>query len=396
MYMQYRNHFRYNTSDLFSAMTAIFSDENLPMNTMSLPDDIFTRIDEDFFSVVKLVAGDSLYKILQIQMINSARKLLNTADVFAFFQIESEETDAIKAESCFKSKSGHYIVKPGIQTGLSNLINLLQQRFKQDNFLSLNQKDEIEQNHITIELINRHPLLKSLMKWYQENDSENDKEKHEFLLSFIDNITCNLKRSSNRFRYSELVKKFAICLFILGGRQCYEFIRINLPGALPNIKTIGDLIKQSNMIITEGEFKFESVQELHSNFAFCSEDTTGVIRKVEYDSSTSSFTGFSTPLLDGIPVMQSYQADSFEDLKLIYDTHETAGLINVHMLQSLSTEDDPKTFPKPFLLSAYGTNNKFTSIDILRRWIYIFENCLKQGVRVIGFSTGRFYSFDPF
>jgi hypothetical protein len=150
------------------------------------------------------------------------------------------------------------------------------------------------------------------------------------------------------------------------------------------------------MALTEAEFRFESLQQFHSGFAFCSEDTTGVIRKVEYDSSTNSFIGFSTLLADGVPIRQPYQTDSFEDLKMIYNTNETAGLLNVHMLQSLSAENDPTNFPKPFLLSTYDVNNKFTSIDILHRWIYIFENCLNKGVRIIGFSTGSFYLFCVF
>jgi hypothetical protein len=58
--------------------------------------------------------------------------------------------------------------------------------------------------------------------------------------------------------------------------------------------------------------------------------------------------------------------------KNFYNTNETTGLLNVHMPQSISTENDPTNFPNPFLLSAYGVNNKFTSINILRRWIYIW------------------------
>jgi hypothetical protein len=114
---------------------------------------------------------------------------------------------------------------------------------------------------------------------------------------------------------------------------------------------------------------------------------------VEYDSITNSFIEFSTPLANGVPLTQHYQTDSFEDLKMIYNANGIAGLLNVHMLQSISTENDPTNFPKPFVLSAYGVNNKFTSIDILRRWIYIFENCLEKGFRVIGFSTGNFIHF---
>lgn len=52
---------------------------------------------------MKSIAGESLYKILQIQMINTARKLLNTDNVFSFLQIESQKIDKIKAESCFRA-----------------------------------------------------------------------------------------------------------------------------------------------------------------------------------------------------------------------------------------------------------------------------------------------------
>lgn len=66
------------------------------------------------------------------------------------------------------------------------------------------------------------------------------------------------------------------------------------------------------------------------------------------------------------------------------------------MFQSISTGNDPTKFSKPLLLSAYGTNNKITSVDILRRWIYIFDNCLINGVRIIGFATGKYNSIDTF
>ena len=47
-------------------------------------------------------------------------------------------------------------------------------------------------------------------------------------------------------------------------------------------------------------------------------------------------------------------------------------------------------FRSLYLLSAYGVDNKFAGVDILRRWMYIFERCLDKGVRIIGFSTGKF------
>ncbi|CAF4314687.1 unnamed protein product, partial [Adineta steineri] len=82
------------------------NNDNSTIDTSVLPNDIFTRVGDDFFSIVQLLAGDAVRDILQIQLINSATKLLNIENVFAFFQIESDETDIIKAESCFKSKTG--------------------------------------------------------------------------------------------------------------------------------------------------------------------------------------------------------------------------------------------------------------------------------------------------
>ncbi|UJR34576.1 hypothetical protein I4U23_027352 [Adineta vaga] len=142
---------------------------------------------------------------------------------------------------------------------------------------------------------------------------------------------------------------------------------------MPALTTLGNLIHKSNMTLTEAEFKFDSLQEFHAGFGFCSEDTTGVIPKVEYDSSTNTFTGFAIPIVDGIPQMKHYHASSFDDFKFIYDSSQIAPLLNVHTSQSIPTEHNPNNPPKPFILSAYGVDNKFTAMDVLRRWIYMSQ-----------------------
>ena len=68
-----------------------------------------------------------------------------------------------------------------------------------------------------------------------------------------------------------------------------------------------------------------------------------------------------------------------------------ACLLNVHMFQSIPEKDYLRNIPKPFLLSAYGTDNKFTAMDVIRRWLHIFEGCLDVGVTIVGFSTGKFH-----
>ncbi|CAF1580650.1 unnamed protein product, partial [Didymodactylos carnosus] len=41
----------------------------------------------------------------------------------------------------------------------------------------------------------------------------------------------------------------------------------------------------------------------------------------------------------------------------------------------------------PFLVSAYGVNNRYTSIGIIPQLSYIYEECNNKGIRMIGFST---------
>ena len=280
------------------------------------------------------------------------------------------------------------MVKPGIQASLLYLLTLLKEKLKEQEINTI-QDAENKKPVLTDEFIARHPILQSLIKWYQCKDSSDTSgNKNDFITMFIENLVSNLTQSSNNFRYSETIKKFSMCLYVLGGKQVYEFIRLNLSGCIPNLTTLSYLINESSTNYTEAQFRFEFLERYHSSFGFCAEDTTGVIRKVEYDTSTNSFIGFTTPLVDGIPSSKSFQADTFDEFKRIYRSNELAPLLNVHMFQSIPAADGANV-PRPFLLSAYGVNNRSTSIDIVRRWIYIFENCLSKGVRLIGFSSGK-------
>ena len=364
--------------------------EDILLDVTVVPKDIFERVDHKFYDVVKSVAGDSLAKILKIQLINSVGKLLNTPDVFAIFQYDSEETDTIKLESCFKSKTGQFIVRPDIESSFSYFKNLLNKALKQKQESTSNEKTESYSSYITDKFLDKHPLLKTLIKWYRLNDLNDARQTNGFLVSFIDNVINNYTQSPNNFRDSELIKNFAICLYVLGGQQAYEFIRFNLYGSIRNLTTLGGLIKNSDSVFSEAESNFGSLRQSHSQFGFCSEDTTGIIRKVEYDSKTNSFVGFATPIDHGITLPKFYQADTFNELNTIYETNEIASLLNVHMLQSIPTEDNPTRVPRPLLLSAYGVDNKITAINVLNRWMYIFQHCLEQNVRIIGFSTDKF------
>lgn len=155
---------------------------------------------------------------------------------------------------------------------------------------------------------------------------------------------------------------------------------------------LNTLISKSNSKITEAEFRFDELKkhfdELNVKYAFCSEDTTGIIKKIKYDSTTNSFNGFPTPIDLGVPIKEYYQTDSFDTLKIWFNSIQKASLLNVHMVQPVQASNQ-SIILSPFLLSAYGVDNKTTADDILQRWYYIFNQCLQKNIRMIGFSTGK-------
>jgi hypothetical protein len=240
---------------------------------------------------------------------------------------------------------------------------------------------------ITQEFLLKHPLLKTLIEFYLKKDNDSDSSL-SFLNSLIDNIVHNLALPKNAYRYNERMQKFAMSLYILAGRNAYEFVRINIPGAIPAISTIQSLLNVEESQLMEGEFRFDALERKFSlndtSIAFCSEDCTGVIPRVTYNAASNTFVGFSLPLSNGIPVSKSYQTESLAELEDWFCSMDKSTLLNVHMMQPIT--DIKKSFA-PFILSAYGTNSKYTSLDIIRRWIWIFEQCLTKGIRILGFST---------
>ncbi|CAF2078614.1 unnamed protein product [Rotaria magnacalcarata] len=301
------------------------------------------------------MVGSPLRDILKIQSIDSAQSFLDTSDVFEIFKYDIPDLLELKTKSCLKINE-KYVVKIGIKNSLTYLTALL--KAKQKKLMDDNCNNNSSHRQISYELLNDNPSLKSLIDWYEEKQytikNNNSNPKQSFLSSFIDNITKNLARPTNNYQYSDSVKRFALLLYILGGRLTYELIRINLVGALPHLTTLQKLILNSNLNLKEGEYQFDNLKlYLKSSdlqFGFVSEECSSVIRKIKYDVNTNSFVGFSTPLANGIPMLRYYQTDSFEKLKTWFSTINKAPLLNIHMFQPLPTAH--ASIPSPFLLSA--------------------------------------------
>ena len=44
----------------------------------------------------------------------------------------------------------------------------------------------------------------------------------------------------------------------MGGKLTYEFIRLNLPGSLPNLSMLSASISDNRFKVTEGQFRFDA------------------------------------------------------------------------------------------------------------------------------------------
>ncbi|CAF2950946.1 unnamed protein product [Rotaria sp. Silwood2] len=357
----------------------------------SLPSDVLNYQDDNFYQIIKERCGDDVLEFMKVLGISSVQSLLGVENLFDWLQFNSEKLKMIKNKLAFQHDDGFVEVKWGIQNSLERLIRDLQTangKKQQAAGSTILHDDDVTLSSIFLQ---KHPVLKSLINYYQTIDNENNENNSEdisFLTSFLDNISNNLCRSKNTYRYNESVLRFAISFYILSGKMAYEFVRRNIPGALPALTTVQKLISNTDSRINEADFRFNSLKahmnSLNTTIAFASEDCTAVIKKISYDSLTNSFVGFVTPSNNGIPLDLHYQTDSFEQLREWFSTEDRSPLLNIHMIQPITKM---QMIPNPFLLCAFGTNNQYESIDIIRRWIWTFEQSLLKNVRIIGFST---------
>ncbi|CAF4170964.1 unnamed protein product [Rotaria sp. Silwood2] len=356
----------------------------------SLPSDILNYRDDNFYQLVKERCGKDMVEFMGILGISSVQSLLGVENLFSWLEFNSEKLHLIKNKLAFQHDNGFTEVKWGVRNSLECLIRDLQR--VNDNYQDIKELMSSNENMILSSLLlQKHSTLKSLIHLYQTLDAENNEHKSEnvyFLASFLDNISNNLCCSKNAYRHNEHILRFATSFYILSGRMAYEFVRLNVPGALPSISTLQRLVLNKELRINQAEFRYDllatHMDSLKTAIAFASEDCTPVIKKISYDSLTNSFVGFPTPLNNGIPINQHYQTDSFEQLREWFSNEDRAPLINIHMIQPITKM---QAIPNPFLLCAFGTTNQHQSIDIIRRWIWIVEQCLLKNVRIIGFCS---------
>lgn len=120
--------------------------------------------------------------------------------------------------------------------------------------------------------------------------------------------------------------------------------------------------------IVEGELRCKELLNYLSTlnakkYVWLSEDASGVVTKVEFDSKTNQMVGLVLPFNSstGMPIPFSFLARSTDEMQANMKKNKSS-LVYIVMAQPLM-----KNTP-PFILQLFGTNNRFNSHDVLKRW----------------------------
>ena len=283
-----------------------------------LPDDVLSYRDDIFYDLVREKCGETVEEMFKSQKIRSVQTLLRIADVFDFINYDSDDLNALKQKVGFRLRTGKYQIKCGILTDVDSFLKGL--RDVNDNVSKAVSTDPNRNSFaLSRDLLATHPFLLTLIEYYSTKSHEDNDMNTPFLHSFLENIKQNLARPKSSFQYEEQVKRFAVSLFILAGRNAYEFVRVNIPGAFPSISSIQSMLDEEERHLMGGEFRFDILRRQLSssgaNIAFCSEDCTTIIPRVVYDANSNSFVGFCLPLVQGRPISEPYRTDSLTELE---------------------------------------------------------------------------------
>lgn len=129
--------------------------------------------------------------------------------------------------------------------------------------------------------------------------------------------------------------------------------------------------------IIEGELRCKQlVQHIENCNApksiFLSEDASGIVQRIVYDSRSNQLIGIVLPLdeKNGMPLIMTFKADTAEKMKE-YMGRPLSTLVYIVVAQPLK-EKTP-----PFILQMFGTDNRFNKNNVLQRWRHTIDELKK-------------------
>jgi hypothetical protein len=204
--------------------------------------DVFRLQDEAFINVMKQQCGTTIVKILRYLEVNSADSLLDNDDIFSFVRHDSLDLLPIKNRVGITWHNEDSVVKDSLlcQAGVFiDALNAFRHRRKTD----------------------RYPVIRCIIRFFQNLSNQADQSLAAFDHKVSETIMSNHSQAKARFSYSESIRELAPCLFILAGRNAYEFARLNIRGLLPSLTLIQTSLESRVNGIEEGEFRYDLMAE---------------------------------------------------------------------------------------------------------------------------------------
>jgi hypothetical protein len=244
---------------------------------LSLPDNVSSFEGQTFLDLVSQVCGSVFKELMEVLSINSVAKLLIIeTEVLPVFEKNYRELANVSEQACLHLDDGTTMLKPGLRLDFERFIAALRTA-------SEHTQQQEPPGSVKDDLL---CSLKKCIHSHQLNERDDSRSNYSFLVVFMENILSNLVKNKNNHRYSEPVQHFAHALFILGGRNVYEFVRVNLPGALPSLSTVSESLGKAGASIEEGIFRYDDLQQNQKMFnyhlAVCAEDATAVVKSDQH------------------------------------------------------------------------------------------------------------------
>ncbi|KAK3915297.1 tRNA 5-methylaminomethyl-2-thiouridine biosynthesis bifunctional protein MnmC [Frankliniella fusca] len=165
----------------------------------------------------------------------------------------------------------------------------------------------------------------------------------------------------------------------------YGILQKNL--GLPSKAALQPIMKEISSPLVEGEFRWKELSDYLDSHGlsreiWVGEDGTRIVARVEYDPSSNQIIGFAPKLnSQGCPEVKKFDASTAETIISYFSNNLKSNYAYVIMAQPLSD------VVPAFCLCVFGTNNKFSAGDVLRRWEYMKEKASSFNIILRGFSS---------
>lgn len=206
---------------------------------------------------------------------------------------------------------------------------------------------------------------------------------NKLLAILVNNAMNNTHKSKHVYRHGEVTAYIRI----IGGLLMYEFLHANLPTVIPSLTTVDRYIYDKGPKITEGDLRVDELKTYLMDrklplVLWVAEDATRNVGTVCYDHASNELVGFVPPLdKNGMPVRHLFPARNAAEIQDHYLKY-TVGTSTYTITAKPLAENVP-----PFVLTLFLTDNKFSSIHVLNRWLFIRRELKRKGIDTFGYSS---------